>query len=169
MVQTTRAVPPPLPMHRVATAAASSSTLSQGPAYHVLAAPGDFLARLEELEKGAEPAPLWGGAPTVVPAAEPPLKTLALKQRTPVRSTLDDDSPSSTFKALEQQPAPLWGVALAPAAEPPLKTVAPRRPLVRTTLDDDDVLSSLKALEAQIDRARQRTVLAVKNSPPAAP
>lgn len=105
----------------------------------------------------------------MVPAAEPPLKTLALKQRTPVRSTLDDDSPSSTFKALEQQPAPLWGVALAPAAEPPLKTVAPRRPLVRTTLDDDDVLSSLKALEAQIDRARQRTVLAVKNSPPAAP
>ena len=80
MVQTTRAVPPPLPMHRVATAAASSSTLSSGPAYHVVAAPGDFLARLEELEKGAEPAPLWGGAPTMVPAAEPPLKMLAPKQ-----------------------------------------------------------------------------------------
>ncbi len=116
MVQTNRIAPPPLAMHRVAsTSAALQSSL---PFQQPKPAPVDFLARLEELEKVAEPPALWGGgAPATAPAAEPPPKPV---------------------------------------------TAAMRKP--RTSMDDEDVMSSLKALEQQIDRARQRTVLAVRNS-----
>ena len=56
---------PPLAMHRVAAVQAGYRPKSIG------APPGDFLARLEQLEKVGGQQPLWGEAPAPAPAAAP--------------------------------------------------------------------------------------------------
>ena len=92
---------PLLPMHRVAASAApEASLLKSKPAGGL--GNVDFLARLEQLEKAAEPAALWGGAP----AAHKPDSRIAQRQQAklpPRVASMDNDACLDSLKQLEEE------------------------------------------------------------------